>query len=327
MSEIIFASQLSAFSVPAGNSPATVVLRDCDGQELFRNDYHSSLEFSVSGLDSILIADLRARDAFNAYYAIETYRPSGDDGSPSLISRRDLDVFYHESWKDPEIVASEILQSGFLIQSREIDIPAALASDIHIPVFSPVPCLCDIFQSWMDDGRMQSASMRCHVAAGGDVITVFAEFARTHAPIVVSLQCGDRHAVIRFSDNSPRFTRRFSFRNMFNIMESVWLTGVLSESPSFSISQAAVNGRDRILDIVPDTSYALKVSGLSVSQALRARRMIFSRETFISHLFDDDPASVSSARGIPVIVTDISGEISDNAASLCDLTVKFSTLK
>lgn len=320
MQRIIFASQLSAFSVPEGAAPASVVITDSAGAEIFRNSYNTSLRFNIYGLPSVFNRDLRAKCASSGDYAISVSRPASGDRPPVADERR-LTVIHCELWRDASIDAEDFLKKNFLLEANEIIVPAALASDIPLEIWTEDYESCKITQMWTDDGRQQSAVISYPVAPGGDTILLYAAFAREHAPAAAFLECGQRRAVVKFTadGDSPEETRAFTFRNMFNAVETVWLTGVLSESPSAQKTTAGVGGVSRVIDIGDETSYSLQVPGLPLPSAMRARRMLFSRETTVSHLLD-------SGNPQPIAVTDVSGNISDDRSQLCDITIKFSAL-
>lgn len=320
MPRIIFASQLSTFSVPEGAVPASVVITDSAGVEIFRNSYHTTLPFNIYGLPSVFNRDLRAKSASSGDYTISVSRPASG-GSQPVADEQQLTVIHCELWRDASVDAGDFLKKNFLLEANEIVVPAALASDIPLEIWTEGYESCKITQMWTDDGRQQSAVMSYPVAPGGDTIVVYAAFAREHAPMAVLLECGQRRAVVKFTADggSPEETRAFTFRNMFNAVETVWITGVLSESPSAQKTTAGIGGVFKVLDIDDETSYTLQAAELPLPSALRARRMLFSRETTVSHLLDYGHSQ-------PIAVTDVSGNISDDRSQLCDLSVKFTTL-
>lgn len=316
MQHIVFSSQLSAFSVSAGNSPASVSVKDSSGDVIFRNEYNTELGFKITGLSKIINRDLRSKSASSGDYTITVSRP----GQPAADNPQPTTVIYNEFWKDLSRDAEDFLLRNFLLEIDEITVPAGIAMDIPIEIWTKQPENCHITQVWTEQGVEKTAVIDYPVAPGGDTITVYAGFARLHAPMAVLLECGQRRAVVKFTagDNGPD-TRVFTFRNMFNATETVWLTGVLSESPSAERTVAEIDGVRKVLDIVHKTTYTLSVQSLPLRQALRARRMLYSRETSISHL-------LTPGNPLPIDIDDISGNIHDNRSELCNLTIKFSIL-
>lgn len=320
MPEIVFSSQISTFSVPAGKSPATVVVKDAAGAELFCNQYNTELAFGVCGIDAVIETDLRKKKVSSGDYVLEAFRP-GSGGAASKIASRSLSVIYHEKWNADSIDAADFLKKNFLLECNEMVVPAKYAANIPIEIWTEKYESCNVTQYWTENGRQQSAVISYPVAKGGDTITLYAAFAREHAPMSAILECGQRRAVVKFTadSSSDDDARAFTFRNMFNALETVWLSGVLSESPSAQKTTASFEGSKKALDIVPDPSYTLKVAGLTLPEAIRARRMLYSREVTVDRL-------LTPGQPQQITVTYVSGDISDDRASLCDITIKFTRL-
>ncbi len=312
MPDFYFASELSGFSVPAGDPPAVITVCDSSGVEIFRNAYTSKNQFEVSLMD-ILNSSLRNNGLSYADFRISASRP-WKNGSLSEVASLQATVIHCPVSMPAQ--ASEWLRSNFLIESKEIIVPAEAVVDFDIPVLTDSPQNCRTTQLFTQDGKPQQASLDWPVSPGGDSIQVKADLVKRLAPAFLRLECGDRSLTARFTTDNAERLHTFTFRNRFNAVEQLSVSGILKLSPQAEKTTAKINGREHTLDIEDKGTFSLSVSGLSFSQSRRLISLLHSRQVSWLH-------TPIHAAPVPIDITDISGDIEDNPASLCSLSIKF----
>lgn len=308
MSDISFTSEISAFSVPAGEGKAVVAIAG-PGGEIFRNTYDSTLAFEATGYNRVIEADLRSRGTSVGSYTVRVTRGG-------VVVKTFTRLFIHCDFPMLQ-PAEEWLRSHFLSDQEIVHVPARSSENVYLTLFTDGSTPCRIHQAWRENGVVKSAVMYYPLAEGLDTVTVDLDNF-THRPYVVSLECGGRRMSVVCHDSGEyppcSGERTFVYRNKFNTLSYVTLVGVLQYAPGSEVTTAEIGGRMSVIRNVPSITYTFAASQLTYPEAIQVARLCYAREVWL----------VDESGLVPIVLSgDPSGTISDDRSKRSDIKFSF----
>lgn len=314
MTRILFSSQLSRLSTPSTLSTPVEVTVIPHGEEepIFRNVYDSPFPVRLAGINRVVEEDMRRRGGTQWRYSIcgeeveVLYRSLPDDGTDAL----------------------EYARRNFLCAGRVLTFPAVHTEDIKIPIYTEGAEVCHIKQIWTVGGEVKTATMSYPVAAGGDEITIHTD-QLLGRPCTIIFTCGERRLIAYFpTDCDPMtvagapdrmHTAIFRYRDPFGMFAYLFLPAIRSHSPQVEKVTATVNSRFMQLRATDKSTVTLTVEGLPYRRALDVMSLLMADNT---RVWTRDPET-GEMRGEDVVVTEVSGDISDDPTKLNTLRVTY----
>ncbi|MCM1320251.1 MAG: hypothetical protein NC217_07720 [Muribaculaceae bacterium] len=316
----VLSSSLSSITVSSSAEYVLFELTTVSGVNIYLNNlYTSGGKATLHEVNSIIESYLRQHPS---PYLMLNLKVS-DAGTSTVSDSCSFTVIYCEFTSNTGSAQSVTIDT-FLTNRYVRRVPSDFTDSVNMLVPEKMSSATDIHVSSKNKttGELYSDTLR---SAGNTMSTltlvmvqvsssdILSRVASLHGIsadnvnlITFSVVCGNR-SVSYYIDDSLREDNVFIFRNMFNVSERIYLPCSTTDVAELEQQTAVLEGTVSFYDRDVTETYKLSTGPLSVREARTIKTLLRSRDISRVVLYPNGAAAVR-----PVIITDISCEVSDD---------------